>query len=179
MSLAPAASRQRSAPNVPRQPASVRRAVTESLQSVLDFLMRLTPGKSAVTRREKAIVLFASRVGALVAARAVNDPQLSEEILQAVSRSLATRCLRALRANAPEQWRQRHRHQLDALGMLVEPQCAYQAIELFRQPGDGALTPLEPRPLRGRDARAEPLVGALNDLQGWRRSWPAIPSRAA
>jgi TetR/AcrR family transcriptional repressor of nem operon len=69
----------------------VRQAVTESLEAVLDFLARLTPGKSAAARREKAIALFASLVGALVAARAVNDPKLSQEILQALSRSLVPR----------------------------------------------------------------------------------------
>jgi TetR/AcrR family transcriptional regulator, transcriptional repressor for nem operon len=78
-------------PDLSRQPAPVRRAVTESLQSVLDLLAQLAPAKSAAARREKAIVLFASLVGALVAARAVNDPQLSEEILQTVSRNLGTR----------------------------------------------------------------------------------------
>jgi TetR/AcrR family transcriptional regulator, transcriptional repressor for nem operon len=78
-------------PDAARQPAPVRRATTESLRAVLDFLTRLTPGRSAAARREKAIVRFASLVGALVAARAVNDPELSDEILQTVSRSLAAR----------------------------------------------------------------------------------------
>jgi TetR/AcrR family transcriptional repressor of nem operon len=79
--------------DVSRQSAPVRRAVTESLHSVLGFLMRLVPGKSAPAKREKTIVLFASLVGALVAARAVNDRQLSEEILETVLRTMAARRL--------------------------------------------------------------------------------------
>ena len=71
----------------------VRRAVMESLHSVLGFLMRLVPGKSAAARRDKTIVLFATLVGALVAARAVDDPQMSEEILETVLRATAARRL--------------------------------------------------------------------------------------
>ena len=76
-------------PEVSRQAAPVRRVITECLGTVLEFLERLTPGRTAARRRKKAIVTFASMVGALVAARAVNDPVLSEEILEAVSASLS------------------------------------------------------------------------------------------
>jgi TetR/AcrR family transcriptional repressor of nem operon len=69
--------------------APVRHAVTACLRSVLEFPVRLTPGKGAATKRRKAIATFATMVGALVIARAVNDRSLSEEILKVVSASLA------------------------------------------------------------------------------------------
>lgn len=77
-------------PEVSRQAAPGRHAVTACLGSVLEFLVRLTPGKTAATKRRKAIATFATMVGVLVIARAVNDRSLSEEILEVVSASLAT-----------------------------------------------------------------------------------------
>jgi TetR/AcrR family transcriptional repressor of nem operon len=76
-------------PEVSRQAAPVRHVVTECLGSVLEFLARLTPGKTAAVKHEKAIVTFASMVGALVIARAVNDSKVSGEILEVVSASVA------------------------------------------------------------------------------------------
>jgi TetR/AcrR family transcriptional repressor of nem operon len=75
-------------PEVSRQAAPVRQVVTECLGSVLEFLARLTPAKTAAAKHKKAIVTFASMVGALVIARAVNDPKVSEEILDVVSASV-------------------------------------------------------------------------------------------
>ena len=75
-------------PEVSRQAAPVRRVVTGCLGSVLEFLARLTPGKSAAAKRKKAMAPFASMVGALVIARAVDDPKLSAEILQIVPASI-------------------------------------------------------------------------------------------
>jgi TetR/AcrR family transcriptional repressor of nem operon len=49
----------------------------------------LTPGKAAAAKRRKTIATFATMVGALVIARAMNDESLSEEILKVVSASLA------------------------------------------------------------------------------------------
>jgi TetR/AcrR family transcriptional regulator, transcriptional repressor for nem operon len=76
-------------PEVSRQAAPVRQVVTECLDSILDTLARLTPAKSTVAKRNKAMATFASMVGALVIARAVNDPKLSREFLQVVSASIA------------------------------------------------------------------------------------------
>jgi TetR/AcrR family transcriptional regulator, transcriptional repressor for nem operon len=78
-------------PEVSRQAAPVRHAVTEGLRSALDSLARLTPGRSAATKRKKAIATFASMVGALVIARAVDDRKLSDEILKAVSATITAR----------------------------------------------------------------------------------------
>jgi TetR/AcrR family transcriptional repressor of nem operon len=76
-------------PEVSRQAAPVRRVVTDCLDSVLAFLARLSPGKSAAAKRKNAVANFASMVGALVVARAVNDPKLSKEVLQIVAESIA------------------------------------------------------------------------------------------
>jgi TetR/AcrR family transcriptional repressor of nem operon len=46
------------------------------------------PGRSAAVRRQAAIAVIAGLVGALLLARAVDDPKLSDEILEAVAASL-------------------------------------------------------------------------------------------
>ena len=68
-----------------------RRCAMSSLNVWAAFLSswRFTPGKTAAAKHKKAIVTFASMVGALVIARAVNNPKLSEEILEVVSASVA------------------------------------------------------------------------------------------
>jgi TetR/AcrR family transcriptional regulator, transcriptional repressor for nem operon len=76
-------------PEVSRQAAPVRNVVTDCLRSVLDALAHLTVGKTAAQRRKEAIVTFATLVGALVVARAINDPTLAEEILQVTTASLS------------------------------------------------------------------------------------------
>ena len=76
-------------PEASRQAKPVRDAVTQSLGATLDALTRLAPGKSAAEKRQKAIATFAGMVGAMVLARAVNEPELSDEILETVAGSLA------------------------------------------------------------------------------------------
>jgi TetR/AcrR family transcriptional repressor of nem operon len=71
-----------------RQNKPVRRAVTDGVRALTDRLASLMPGKSKARRRRDALASFAAMVGALSMARAVDDPKLSEEILQAVSASL-------------------------------------------------------------------------------------------
>jgi len=68
-----------------RQPRSVRRAFTEGLRARVDVLWRLLPGRSAAARREKALATWAGLVGAMILARAVDDFQLSDEILEAAA----------------------------------------------------------------------------------------------
>jgi TetR/AcrR family transcriptional repressor of nem operon len=77
------------ASDVVRQPASVRRAFTTGLRSKVDLLLRLMPGRSAAARREKALATLAGLVGALILSRAVDDAQLSKEILSAASREFS------------------------------------------------------------------------------------------
>lgn len=66
-----------------RQPASIRAAFTKGLNDFIAILATFVPGRSAAARREKALATMSGMVGAMVLARAVNDPVLSTEILQA------------------------------------------------------------------------------------------------
>ena len=75
-------------PDVSRQGPAVRRAVTDYVRSVCDLLAKLIPGKSKAARRQKAISTYATLVGAMVLARAVDDRALSQEILDAGRASL-------------------------------------------------------------------------------------------
>ena len=72
-----------------RHGSPVRGAFTQGVHSLADRLTRLLPGKSKRAKRERALAIFASMVGALVLARAVDDAELSEEVLQSVLASIA------------------------------------------------------------------------------------------
>ncbi len=74
-----------------RQPRSVRSALTDGLRVRLDAWMKLVPGRSVAARREKALVTMATLVGALIIARAVDDPDLSDEVLEATGAELRRR----------------------------------------------------------------------------------------
>jgi TetR/AcrR family transcriptional regulator, transcriptional repressor for nem operon len=79
-------------PDVSRQGPPVRRAVTDYVRSACDLLAKLVPGKSRAARRQKAISTYATMVGALVMARAVDDRALSQEILDAALASVTAWC---------------------------------------------------------------------------------------
>lgn len=67
-----------------RQGPKVRQVLTEGLQQHVALLEQMVPGKTAAARHEKALATYAGMIGALVLSRAVNDPALSRELLQAV-----------------------------------------------------------------------------------------------
>jgi TetR/AcrR family transcriptional repressor of nem operon len=67
---------------------NVRRTFTEGLEPLIDILAKSLPGRSEAARRRKAVAAMAELVGALTLARAVDDPALSEEILEATRREL-------------------------------------------------------------------------------------------
>ena len=69
--------------DVSRQGPTVRRAVTDHLRAAVDLLAKLVPGKSKTARRQKAISTYATLVGTMVLARAVDNRALSQEILDA------------------------------------------------------------------------------------------------
>jgi len=71
--------------DVVRQPAAVRRAFTEGLKNRVDALRELIPGRSAAARRRKALATMSGMVGALMLSRAVDDPELSADILDAAA----------------------------------------------------------------------------------------------
>lgn len=70
-------------PDVSRQGAAVRRAATDHLRSAFDLLAKLVRDTSKAARRRKGISTYATLVGAMVMARAVDDRELSQEILDA------------------------------------------------------------------------------------------------
>jgi TetR/AcrR family transcriptional regulator, transcriptional repressor for nem operon len=71
-----------------RQARPVRRVVTDGIQAFIGQLMQLVPGKSKPARRRQALTDFAAMVGAVTIARAVDDPALSKDVLDAVASSL-------------------------------------------------------------------------------------------
>jgi TetR/AcrR family transcriptional repressor of nem operon len=75
--------------DVSRQAPSVRRAVTSAVRAGIDTLVRLARGSKAA-RRQKAIHTYATMVGAMVMARAVDDAELSQEILDAALASVGS-----------------------------------------------------------------------------------------
>ena len=74
--------------DVSRQGPAVRRAVTDHIRSAVELLTKLVPSRSRAARRQKAISTYATLVGAMVMARAVNDRELSHEILEAARASV-------------------------------------------------------------------------------------------
>jgi TetR/AcrR family transcriptional regulator, transcriptional repressor for nem operon len=68
---------------IPRQPPAVRRAFTKGLQVTLERITRLLAQGRRQAREDEALAVMATLVGALVLARAVDDPPLSERILAA------------------------------------------------------------------------------------------------
>jgi TetR/AcrR family transcriptional repressor of nem operon len=75
-------------PEIARQGPTVRRAFTDELRPFLDYLSRVVQGSSNNLRRQKALAAYAGLVGALVVSRAVDDPDLSNEILSAVATAM-------------------------------------------------------------------------------------------
>jgi TetR/AcrR family transcriptional regulator, transcriptional repressor for nem operon len=71
-----------------RQGSNLRHAVTEGTRKLLDLFASLAPGRIKTVKRERAVVAYASMVGALILARAVDDEALSDEILKTVASSL-------------------------------------------------------------------------------------------
>ena len=69
--------------DIARQGTGVRRGLTAYVRAHLDRLAGWIGGRSAAARRRQAITTFSGLVGAMVLARAVDDPGLSDEILAA------------------------------------------------------------------------------------------------
>jgi TetR/AcrR family transcriptional repressor of nem operon len=74
--------------DVPRHGAKVRAAATAGLRALIDALARLMPGRTKAAKRKQALVTYSTMLGALVLARAVDDPALSDEILAAVAEAV-------------------------------------------------------------------------------------------
>ena len=73
--------------DIVRQPRTVRHAMTEGFRTMIDKFARMLPGRSAEARRERALATMAGLVGALILSRAVDDSELSDQILEASAKT--------------------------------------------------------------------------------------------
>ncbi|MGF7158725.1 TetR/AcrR family transcriptional repressor of nem operon [Rhodoligotrophos appendicifer] len=71
-----------------RQSTKVRDSFTDGLKRMIDSLMEMVPSGSDAERRRAALATASALVGAIILARAVEDRELSNEILSAVSDDL-------------------------------------------------------------------------------------------
>jgi TetR/AcrR family transcriptional repressor of nem operon len=69
-------------PDVARAGKPVQHALTGGVKAQLDMLAQALPGEPEEARR-RAIASYAAMIGGLVLARAVDDPELSKELLAA------------------------------------------------------------------------------------------------
>jgi AcrR family transcriptional regulator len=65
---------------MPRQAPKVRRAATRRIKEMIDVVARHSPDQGEPGAYEHALVTVATMVGALVLARAVEDPRLSKAL---------------------------------------------------------------------------------------------------
>jgi AcrR family transcriptional regulator len=68
---------------MPRQAPKVRRAATRRIKEMIDLVVRLSPDWGQTGAHERALVTVATALGALVLARAVDDPKLSLAVREA------------------------------------------------------------------------------------------------
>lgn len=71
-----------------RQPSSVRDAVTQGEQQLLDLLAGVVPGKTKAARKKKAIVAFSNLIGGMILARSISNAKLREEILDTIAAAI-------------------------------------------------------------------------------------------
>ena len=67
---------------VRQQTPAARSAMTEGLQSQIDWIDTVLPGSNAAAKRRAAIGSWAAMVGAVILARAIDDPKLSDDVLE-------------------------------------------------------------------------------------------------
>src|SRR5947208_12454224 len=68
---------------MPRQAPEVRHAATRRIKEMIDLVARQSPDWGQPGAHERALVTVATMVGALVLARAVDDPRLSHALRKA------------------------------------------------------------------------------------------------
>ena len=73
---------------MPRQAPEVRRAATRRIKEMIDLVARQSPDWGQPGAHERALVAVATMVGALVLARAVDDPRLSDSLRNAALKNL-------------------------------------------------------------------------------------------
>jgi TetR/AcrR family transcriptional repressor of nem operon len=67
---------------------AARQALTETVRQRLAGLTQEAPGADAAARRQSAVAGYATMVGAMLLARIVDDPALSDDILTQARRAL-------------------------------------------------------------------------------------------
>jgi len=73
---------------MPRQAPEVRRAATRRIKEMIDLVARQSPEWGQPGAHQHALVTVAMMVGALVLARAVDDPRLSDALREAALKHL-------------------------------------------------------------------------------------------
>src|SRR5690242_20705193 len=74
-----------------RQAPEVRRAATRRIKEMIDLVARQLPDWGRPGAHERALVIVATMVGALILARAVDDPKLSDAVRRAALNHLTPR----------------------------------------------------------------------------------------
>jgi TetR/AcrR family transcriptional repressor of nem operon len=72
----------------PRQAPEVRRVTTRHIKEMIDFVARQSPDWGQPGAHERALVTVATMVGALLLARAVDEPALSDRLREAALKHL-------------------------------------------------------------------------------------------
>jgi TetR/AcrR family transcriptional regulator, transcriptional repressor for nem operon len=72
-----------------RQAPEVRRVTTRHIKAMVDLISRQSPDWGQAAAHEQALVTLATMVGALLLARAVDEPALSDSLLDAALKRLA------------------------------------------------------------------------------------------
>jgi AcrR family transcriptional regulator len=75
---------------MPRQAPKIRRAATRRIKEMIDLVARQLPGWGKPAAHEQAMVTLSTAVGALVLARAVDDPKLSDALRKAALNHLTS-----------------------------------------------------------------------------------------
>ena len=68
---------------MPRQAPRIRRAATRRIKEMIDLVARQSPDWGRPGAHQRALVTVATAVGALILARAVDDPRLSDAVRDA------------------------------------------------------------------------------------------------
>jgi TetR/AcrR family transcriptional repressor of nem operon len=74
----------------PRQPSEVRRVATRHIKEMIDLLARQSPDWGKPAAHQRALVTIATMVGALMLARAVDEPSLSDGLREAAIKHLTS-----------------------------------------------------------------------------------------
>ena len=74
----------------PRQAPEVRRVATRHIKEMIDLLARQSPDWGQPSAHERALVTLATMVGALLLARAVDEPRLSDGLRGAALKHLTS-----------------------------------------------------------------------------------------